>query len=92
MLIDEIKWKSYLQIIRPMNIYYNDICSKDAEALDDKGLVNQYLNYYAFHFIYKEEKDLLYIVNKGNNEEISFIFEKQYKIIEYICIYYYFLR
>ena len=47
MLIDEIKWKSYLQIIRPMNIYYNDICSKDAEALDDKGLVNQYLNYYS---------------------------------------------
>ena len=30
-----------------MNIYYNDICFKDAEALDDKGLVNQYLNYYS---------------------------------------------
>ena len=43
----KIKWKCYLQIIRPMNIYYNNICSKDAEALDDKGLVNQYLNYYS---------------------------------------------
>ena len=38
----KIKWKCYLQMIRPMNIYYNDICSQDEETLDDKGLVNQY--------------------------------------------------
>ena len=43
-------------------------------------------------YLQRREGSLLYIVNKGNNEEISFIFEKQYKIIEYICIYYYFLR
>ena len=70
MLIDEIKWKSYLQIIRPMNIYYNDICSKDAEALDDKGLVNQYLNYYSrrYYLLSRVGKWLKkYISNKINN-------------------------
>ena len=48
-----------------MNIYYNDICSKDAEALDDKGLANQYLNYYSRRYY------LLSLVGKWLKKYIS---------------------